>query len=37
MIKKKNIDLEIIVGEEFKNKEILCDWKLYKLILFNVV
>ena len=37
MIKKKKIDLKIQISDELLGKKILCDWKLYKLILFNII
>lgn len=37
MIKKKNIKLEIKNCMNLDDYEILCDWTLYKLIVFNLL
>ena len=36
MIKKKNLKFEIINSLNIDGYEILCDWGLYKLIIFNL-
>ena len=35
MMKKKNLRLEINDNLYLDRQEVLCDWKIYKLILFN--
>ncbi len=35
-MKRKNLKLEIIDNTNFINKEILCDWKLFQYIFFNI-
>jgi len=35
MMKKKNLRLEINDNLYLDQQEVLCDWKIYKLILFN--
>jgi hypothetical protein len=36
MIKKKNLKFEIINSLNIDGYEVLCDWGLYKLIIFNL-
>ena len=37
MILKKNLRLEIKNSLDIEGNEFLCDWSLYKLIVFNLL
>jgi hypothetical protein len=36
MMKKKNIKMNIIDNLNLNDKDLLCDWKLYKTVFFNL-